>query len=57
MGTFPPMSNSLLIERLGKCGEEAFATLQEVLSNDVLTAQENEEVKRAIDEVLHIYQW
>ncbi len=40
MGTFPPMSNSLLIERSGKCGQEAFTTIQEVLSKDVLTMQE-----------------
>ncbi len=31
-------------------------TMQEVLSKDVLTMQEKEEVKQAIDRVLHIYQ-
>ncbi len=31
MGTFPPMSNSSLRERFGKCGEEAFKTIQEGL--------------------------
>ncbi len=50
------MTNSLLIERSGKCGQEAFTTMQEVLSKDVLTMQEKEEVKQAIDQVIHIYQ-
>ncbi len=56
MGTFPPMSNSLLIERSRKCREETFTIIEEVLSKDVLTMQEKEEVKQAIDQVLHIYQ-
>ncbi len=56
MGTFPPMSNSLLRERSGKCGQEVFKTIQERLSLDALTMQEKEELKQAIDEVLCIYQ-
>ncbi len=50
------MSNSLLRERSGKCGQEAFKTIQERLSLDGLTMQEKEELKQAIDEVLYIYQ-
>ncbi len=56
MGTFPPMSNSLLRERSGKCGQEASKTIQERLSLDALTMQEKEELKQAIDDVLYIYQ-
>ncbi len=56
MGTFPPMSNSLLCERSWKCGQEALKTIQERLSLDALTMQEKEELKQAIDEVLYIYQ-
>ncbi len=50
------MSNSLLSERSGKCGQEAFKTIQERLSLDALTMQEKEELKQAIDEVLYMYQ-
>ncbi len=55
MGTFPPMGNSLLRERSGKCGQEGFKSIQERLSLDALTMQEKEELKQAIDEVLYKY--
>ncbi len=42
--------------RSGKCGQEAFKTIQERLSLDALTMQEKEELNQAIDEVLYIYQ-
>ncbi len=50
------MSNSLLRERSGKCGQEAFKTNPRRLSLDALTMQEKEELKQAIDEVLYTYQ-
>ncbi len=56
MGTLPPMSNSLLCERSGKFGQEAFKTTQERLSLDALTMQEKEELKQDIDDALYIYQ-
>ncbi len=40
---FPPMSNSILCERSGKFGQEAFKTIQERLRLDALTMQEKEE--------------
>ncbi len=53
MGTFPPMSNSKLVEEAGTTAVDAFSTVQERLSQDELTA---EETKAALDEILAIFQ-
>ncbi len=44
MGTFPPMSNSKLVEEAGKhLLSTPFNTVQERLSQDELTAEQEEE--------------
>ncbi len=48
MGTFPPMSNSKLVEEAGTFAVDAFNTVQERLSQDELTAEQKEETKAAL---------
>ncbi len=55
MGTFPPMSNTAMMEESGKLGEAAFSTLKERLAQDELTPQDEEETNAALDEILAIY--
>ncbi len=56
MGTFPPMSNSKLVEEAGTSAVDAFNTVQERLSQDELTAEQEEETKAALEEILAIFQ-
>ncbi len=56
MDTFPPMSNSKLVEEAGTVAVDAFNTVQERLSQDELTAEQEEESKTALDEILAIFQ-
>ncbi len=46
MGTFPPVSNTAMMEESGKLGATAFSTLRERLAQDELTPQDEEEKKR-----------
>ncbi len=51
MGTFPPMSNSKLVEEAGKFAVDAFNTVQERLLQDELRAEQEQETKAALDEI------
>ncbi len=56
MGTFPPISNSKLVEEVGTFAVDAFNTVQEWISQDELTAEQEQETKAALDEILAIFQ-